>query len=553
MTNIKRFLSVPYNDIGAYSLLLLAVWLLYSNVVGLWWTYDDTQILKHAILYSPYQYFLNPHIWQEFSPNFLTPLLSLSFDIDFQIFGLNPMWFYVHHLTMFWLCSVLIYVVLKRWVKGTFALLGSLLFLIGSPVAVMSQQLMTHHYVEGLFFALIAIHLFVQSLERRTMKWSYFSACAYAISIVAKEVYVPLVFLLLVLPYRDGKSRLKHIVPHFFAALLYFIWRWWMLWTPLGGYGERIDGRNVLLLPYNIVNLLFDVKHKENILILSAAVFIIIILFLSKRWRSGHIGIWIFIVAMLPIIPVSHTLTYRYVFVPWVAVTFLLVSLMRVSWNSKIIGKILCTCLLIVVMLLVASQSRKTWSDNLKMARRMNIEGKFIFEEADSHNLLRKPSFEGHYFEGIHWLKNNYYGRTGNPVWFYDDIYLCENNLKGKRVWEYMSEEQKLKDITDLIPDITRAYCARVRTNAPLTIKSNYSKNIISWELGPYKDGKYSYIIGGLETKKDIPPKGSLRVHFKNYVQLRIRYESPESWMTFSPYLKLNIIDDSGMIKWRRD
>jgi hypothetical protein len=41
----------------------------------------------------------------------------------------------------------------------------------------------------------------------------------------------------------------------------------------------------------------------------------------------------------------------------------------------------------------------------------------------------------------------------------------------------------------------------------PLIIKGNYSKNIISWELGPYSYGRYSFIIGGVNTKRDISHK----------------------------------------------
>jgi hypothetical protein len=552
LMKVNRFVSDSGKDIVAWLLLLLITWSLYSSVVNLWWTYDDTQILKHAILYRPYQYFLKPLIWQELSANFFTPLLTLSFDTDIHLFSLNPKWFYLHHLTVIWLCSVMIYVVLKRWVQGSFAFLGSILFLIGSPVAVMSQQLMTRHYLEGLLVALIALYLFVKGLDRGEMKWSYYSACAYTISIAAKEVYVPLVFVLLALPCSNLKNRLKHTLPHFVAFILYVVWRWWMLGTTVGGYGNKIEIEDVILLPNNIVNLFFGLKSIKSIVVISVAVFISIIFFLLRRWRGAIFGLWVGAFAILPLIAVSNALTYRHVLVTWVATTVLLVFVLRLSWNIKLIGKIVCICLLTVIAFQIASQSIKIWNDNLIIAKQMSAEGKFIFEEAKINDVLRQPAFEGHYFEGINWLKSFYYGRNGNAVWFYDDIYLCENSLYGKRVWGYAGDEQKLKDITNLIPDLTKNYCNRVRFDVPLIIKGNYAKNVISWELGPYSYGRYSFIIGGVNTRKDIPQKGSLIAHFQNGVIFRVRYESPEGWITYSPYLTLKVINGSGTIHWER-
>jgi hypothetical protein len=548
------YYSVYYKDISACLLFLLFIWKLYGNVAHLWWTYDDTQILKHAILYSPYQYFLNPLIWQEYSANFLTPLLIFSFDIDKALFGLNPKWFYVHQLGIIWLCSVMFYIVLKRWIQRPFAFIGSLLFLIGAPIAVLSQQLMTRHYLEGLLMALVAIHLFVKGLDKGDMKWSYFSAFAYAISMAAKEVYVPLVFVLLVLPCSTWKNRFTHALPHIVMLLLYSAWRWYMLGTPIGGYGHAINIKSALILPYGIIDFLFDLKSIPGIFI-SVIFGIFLIVFWLHQKRSVLLGVWIGLLVLIPIIPVSHMLPMvvpRVFLLVWVALAVFLVLIVRFTWNVTFIGKILCIGLLLLIGFQGVSLSTKAWSDNFIMAKRISTEGKFVFERANVNNLLRHPASEGYYFEGINWLKHHYYHDKRNSEWFYDDIYLCENNLDRKRVFEYSLHEQKIKDIIDSISFIRSDYCGKVRNDVPLFVRGNYSKNIISWELGPYSDGRYSFILGGTHTKRDMLPKGSLRAYFKDYIAFRIRYESPDGWITFSPYLIVKIHDGIATLHWER-
>lgn len=546
------FLKCNYKDIGVHLFFLLIVWKLYGNVTYLWWTYDDTQLLKHSILYNPFQYFFEPHIWQRLSSSFLSPLLVLSFDINKALFGLNPEWFYIHHLVIIWLCGMMFFIVLRRWVERFFAFTGTLLFFISSPLAVLSQQLMTRHYLEGLLFALISIHLFVKGLDKEDKKQSYFSAFMYLIAMTAKEVYVPLIFALLVLPLSNWKNRFKYLLPHAVVLFLYSIWRWYMLGTPVGGYGYEMEIQNILLLPYTIINFLFDLKSISGI-VASAVLIVFLIVFWFKQRRAALFGIWIGLLAMLPIMTVAHTPAHRYFLVIWVVITVFFVFIFRFTWHSKPVFKMLCVCMILSIVFQTISQSLRNWNENLLTANQMSAEGKFIFGEANSiSDILRKPAFEGHYLDGVNWLKYNYYHDKRVSGWFYDDIYLCENNLEGKRVFEYSLKEQKIMDITTSIPLIVNNYCTKIKNDAPLFIKGKYSKNIVSWELGPYDSGKYSFILGGMHTKRDIPQKGSLRVNFKDYIVFRVRYESPDGWITFSPYLILEINDRNTIVHWER-
>jgi len=544
----KEHRNFSIYDTVSFLFLALIIGGFYGDVIHLWWTYDDTQILKHAILYHPREYFLQPRIWQEFTPRFLTPLLIFSFDADIFLFGLKPQWFYVHQLIVIWLCSSMLYFILRKWVQRPFAFLGAALFLLGSPVAVIAQQLMTRHYVDGLFFALVSLYLFMKSLEKSKIGWACGSALAYALSMAAKEVYVPFAFLLIAMPQGEWKHRVKYLTPHFVLLLLYVGWRFWMLGTPLGGYGGAISAKNAVLLPYNH----FFVGQK-SILGITAGIAVLTasIVFLAKNWQRAFFILWTGVLVLVPILPVAHFAAPRFFLVAWIAVVFFLFFIIRFFWCNGLTGKILSAVLSLIVILHTVSDSRNTWRDHFSSARRLSTEGTFIFSAARPNDLLRQPDFEGHYFKGIQWLKS-YGGTPASGRWFYDDIYLCEHDLSGKRIWQYLRPERRLVDITGSIEGIAKAYCNRIRYDAPLTIRAVYSRNAASWELGPYSDGHYAFLTGDGMTRMEAPPTGSMRVHFNTDVTFRIRYESPEGWITYSPDLIVSFKDDRAEVNWKR-
>jgi len=447
---------------------------------------------------------------------------------------------------------MLLYTVLRRWVEQFFAFIGTLLFLFTSPIAVLSQQLMTRHYLEGLLFSLICIHLFVKSLDKTDLKLSYFSSFMYLIAMTAKEVFVPLIFILSALPLNDWKKRFKYLFPHASMLFFYSIWRWYMLETPIGGYGNKMEIQNIFQLPYTIIDFLFDSKSIPGIAT-SVLLIIFLIAFWFKQRRAALLGVWVGLLAILPVTTVAYTHAHRYFLVIWLVVIVFFVFIIKLSCQSNLTFKALCLCLALSITFQAISLNIRDWNNNLLEAKRMSSEGKFIFNETSSvSNVLRKPAFEGHYLMGVNWLKRHYYHELMVTDWFYDDIYLCENNLDKKKVFEYSVNEQKIIDITHAIPFIINDYCGRIKNDVPLFIKGKYSKNVVSWELGPYNNGKYSFILGGSHTKRDIPPKGSLRVHFKDHIVFRIRYESPDGWITFSPYLIIEVNDGNSVVNWER-
>jgi hypothetical protein len=366
----------------------------------------------------------------------------------------------------------------------------------------------------------------------------------------AKEVYVPLAFLLLTLPQGKWKHRLKYSAPHFVLLFLYIGWRFWMLGTLLGGYDGQISARNVIFLPYNAIHSFFEPKSPFGI-IAAVAVIGASIIFLTKNWKRVFFVLWVWVLILFPILPVAHSPAPRFFLVVWFAIVFFLSFMTRFFWNNSSIGKILSAGLVLIVLLHTATDSRREWHDHFSRARQLSAEGLFIFSGALPNDLLRHPAFEGHFFKGIQWLKR-YYGITSPGAWFYDDIYLCEHDLSGRRIWQYVAPQESLLDITGSIEGIARVYCGKIIYDAPLSIRANYSKNVASWELGPYTDGHYAFLTGDGMARMEVAPLGSMRSHFDNFMKFRIRYESPEGWITYSPDLTVRIQDNKTEIFWER-
>ncbi len=154
-----------------------------------------------------------------------------------KLFGLNPFWFYLHHLISIWLVAVGSYFLLCLWLRLPQALFGAMLFLIGSPVFHVAQQLFTGHYIYGLLFSIITLYSYVLSLRRNSRGLVVLSSFFYLLAISCKEIYVPLVLVLsLISEGVDLKRRLSYLTIFITIDILYILWRFMGSGELLGGY-----------------------------------------------------------------------------------------------------------------------------------------------------------------------------------------------------------------------------------------------------------------------------------------------------------------------------
>lgn len=244
ITNIKSILTNYRTDIviglGLSILVAYALWptlkLSFSNV-------DTPNLLLTGMMFSPWDYYTNPILYKFISPSNLTPGLTLTLDIDYELFGLDVKYYRLHQILSASILLVLGYVLMSRlsgskWVAGFIA---ALLFLTPTTNAIL-RPLATRHYIEGGIFALLAIFTILHFIKHRQWRWLGLSALCYAIAMSYKEVYVPLPAILFFLRPWTSETLFKNLykssllmIPYAIVLGLYLLWRQYMLGS-FGGY-----------------------------------------------------------------------------------------------------------------------------------------------------------------------------------------------------------------------------------------------------------------------------------------------------------------------------
>ncbi|RKZ37297.1 MAG: hypothetical protein DRQ49_16435, partial [Gammaproteobacteria bacterium] len=143
--NIVNISTKTYHSIVIVILFILTLGLYYQALSG-FWRWDDGYIALHVFKHPGFDNFYVPNVWQKFSRAYLTPWIVFSFNLDLTLFGFSATAFYIHQLISLWLVSIATYFLLSLWVSNKWAFLGSLLFLGGTPVITVVEQLMTRHY-----------------------------------------------------------------------------------------------------------------------------------------------------------------------------------------------------------------------------------------------------------------------------------------------------------------------------------------------------------------------------------------------------------------------
>jgi hypothetical protein len=310
--------------------LATVIWALHPGLSEAGWRFDDPQMLEFAINHSMVDSFYKPDTWKELGAPFFTPLLTLSYWVDYRIFGMNPWGFYVHQIAALALALTLSYKVLEKDIHATFAgkiaaALGLLLFLSGTPVFVVTEQIMTRHYIEGLCLAILSFLLY----KKHTPTTLILSALCYLLAILAKEIYIPLPIIIFYSHWSKNRAigkSLKIISWHISALALYAGWRTYML-QGVGGYSEKLLPSTAYLL--NFLEAGKNILFTEGALgwILFCACLICIAVFHGRRPQKNFFTASIAALAIIPLFPAiasipspmgsQYFIYHRYLFLPW--------------------------------------------------------------------------------------------------------------------------------------------------------------------------------------------------------------------------------------------
>jgi hypothetical protein len=528
-------------DIAAAITLPLLNLLLYRKILGLWWTFDDAYSIRTILDYRFADIFTNAKVWPQ---QLFTPLLLAVFAGEWKLFAFDAARWYAMQLAVACVTTLLVYAAVRQFLDAKRSLAAAALFAAGPPICSVVTQLSTTHYYFAIAFCALAVIAYVAALRRPSIVAATLSVVCYFAAMMAKEVSIPLPLLLIALPIRDARTRVRFAIGHCIAAVIYFLWRYSVLGTFLGAYGWQIDAaewpRLLMLLPWRIIQGAAGVGIVVGIALI--AIMAITIAFGIRNRRALMLLIVALIVAGAPLLPLAKEVNRRYVMVPWLAwsIAFAAATSRRNRGTAA--------ALLIAVPLLAIAANREEWRHEFPLRRRASDEARFFFYDMPADALLRRPIVPPAAMAEVKWFKTIHFGQPAG-AWFYDDIFLCSGGAGAKRVFEF--EGRHITEITPRVGAITANFCHSIRGNAPLSTTFHYRKPALYWDLGPYPDGRYTAVIGNGVQAFEIPRRDALNLPGMNGISLRIRYDSPSGWTTYSPEIALDFAAHPD-VSWHR-
>ncbi len=526
-------------------------WLLYRDVLRLWWTYDDFFHLRGLLTKRPFWYFFAAAGEPESPAQLLTPLLFFSLDLDRRAFGLHPAAFYLHHHLALSLCTAALYGALRLWLPRLWAAAGAAIFLLGPVTASLAASLFVRHYIEAVLLAALAVRAWGSALRRfpgpRAWALAWLSAALYFAACLAKEIAVPLILLLPLLP-ASGKEhpgfaeRCRLALPHAAVVVLYLVLRYALLGTVLGGYGFAVGFSDLPVLALKLPGKIAadfvagPTSVAAVIFVLALAAGVSLLLFPSGGRRAAGLTCLALLLALLPVLPVSTQMEPRYAVATWmvVAVAFAsgcgtlaaAASRMR-RWLAFVVAAVACISGLWL--------NRQDWPVRFARAERMSVENRFLLEMREG-NTLRQPLTSAASLQELEWMKATVYRRPAGGLWFQDDLYLCLHRGELGRVWGYDPGSRRVVDLTAQIPALRARHCASIRVTAPLNAGFQVTRGNLFWDLGPYREGEYRFVLGDGRQAFEMPREAGFQVRGRPALPpLRIGYESPAGWITYSP------------------
>ncbi len=512
-----------------------------------WWSADDPQILKHAITFHWSEFFFSPSAWKTLSPSNLTPWISASFKADYILFGLQPLPFYIHQWLSAGVALVLFYMACRRWFPPFASGAAVACLMLSRPILEAGLLLMVRHYIEGLAFSLAAVLCFLHGSKHRLLK--YAAGFFFMLACTAKEIFVPLPLVLLLLPTAHIKTRISEAWPMLLVLPAYTFWRLWML-QGFGGYGFAVGWHDILRLPEIVLNLIgFGSLWQYGVI---AAVLAVWLMNSSWQWK---LFICLLLGAVIaPIMPVAGFMTERYVLLP-ALLTGILVGwavTQALQWG---IGSLKGCLLLTAGMILLVSLwwgNLVHWQKNVRgTLNQMQVEGEYLLQNGSSASLIINPSGPSWYYGGLEWLRENVLKLHSGPRVIFDDYYLITEPFDaGSYLYYTFNRTTRTMERIDNPEALFDKLHESIKNQAYLSLQMSFSNGVLTWNFGPWPQGNYAVIHEGVSI--ELPRQGKASLMLFEDLIFKLRYTSPDGWRTYSPSLTFQIESGLGQLHWER-
>jgi hypothetical protein len=548
-TACERRLPLGAVDLAVAVGLAAGVALLLRSSLEVWFTYDDFFQLRYVGRHDWRELLASRASHAELPTSMVTPLLFLSLALDRRWFGLDAFAFQVHQLAAYALVVAALYLVARLW-HGRVAAAGvALLASLGTATTGLVPLLMVRHYVEGALAALVATGLYVAAVRARERRPALLatigSTVAYAVAALAKEVFVPLPILLAALPEGDVRTRARRLAPYAAVVVGYALYRRWLLGAWGGGYGWEVDAAAlpglVARLPGRLLAEAAIPGGAAGVAVVASVTLSTAVLALVHR-RARAAVVVAMLVLLAPLVPVATEVESRWAAAPWIALSFGAAALLG---RSKVGARRLGWATL---LLLAAVAHARAWPRTLGELGRISKEN-LAFLHLGPDDVLRSPASPPEALVELARFKESELGLGPPPGWFTDDWFACSGRIARRRIWQYEAASGAVVERTRRARREARQHCRSIRGDAPLEVRFVWHGSSLRWELGPRTDGIYSAVFGEGVSRVELPRRGGFR-RAGSPPRLRVRYDAPEGWVTYSEELD---VAPEGELVWSRD
>lgn len=535
---------------------------LFSNALSGYWRADDPSIISHALNSSGLSAFYDPQDWRKLSPSSLTPWLTLSFKADLWWAGFTPGFFYLHSIVSLGLVAAAAYALGRFWLSAFWSFAAVCLFLMGASTVSVVDLLMTRHYLEGLLFSLLSLIAFIYAVRSNKLTYTLVGALFYLLAASAKEIYVPLVAVVMFLPISQSiKLRFKFVSAYALAALFYIVWRRYMLGVTIGGY---VDTASVFTMQ-SLAGLAFGLAKLPEFffgIYWKVPTFLCGVIALTAAIKNVKVTAFfglVFACVFVPLVPLVSfpgiSSPDRYLFLFWFVASFVLafaasrVSRLKIlaldkGWlgNSSLFYLTSSAFLAVAVFTLQNSITlAKSRADGY---REFETQGRFYFEENDRAGIIPSQVLL-------------------DSFWHVNDICNIKKRLSKtcpvsivrgltakvetvEKLFVYDAAKSAMVERHGGIADEV-AQAEAVDNSLALQVSVSLTDGWCKWNLGPYESGRY-YFVSSSIGRFPVSKNGVLRINAAS-LEFQIQHESSDGRVTGSPVL---VVNSSKPVAWNR-
>ncbi|HXI13634.1 MAG TPA: hypothetical protein VNM92_13475 [Thermoanaerobaculia bacterium] len=534
--------------------LLLATILVHGNAINGWWLYDDPQLVIHAMENSAGSILFSPDAYRFLASHTFTPLLSLSFKLDFALAELDPRGFYLHQFLALALCVVLLFLLLRRYTRQSIAIVTTLAFILAPPTAIIARTLMMRHYLEGLLLASGALLLWecggrgpgktdsapmgVARSPETFFHWSDIAAALlYLGAMLAKEIYAPLPLLMMVEAIWRGvrfREMARRLIPTVAAGAIFIVWRATMLGSP-GGYGELPSIASIARLPFTILKESFN-GSPAAVMIAGALLLLTLVtggLIVSRRRWAVPVGAFA-LFALLPIVPLAARFELRYAFVAFLSLLVATAIASRRSIFSPRMTMALHIALCIVLAVASFYQLRQFGS----VTAAMEAEGRYVWSaKSDAPALL--ASSPGWYLAGLGTLRQTR-GAGLAPRFVLSREPMMSGEVATSNIVQSHWASAAITPLTADDKEQIRLEAGRFDATIPLSFTFRRHQHALVWNLEPAQGGSWLFLTHPYYGRYPIPSTGRNRIpDAKERQYFRVRRDVGDGRWNLSPVLEL--------------